>query len=97
MYKCPGQDARNLSSTIRSCPMCGASVEMFSDEQHRRCSKCRTMVFAEETPTCFQWCGGARECLGPERYEQVMKVFREAQERKQHDGACTCPDPDATV
>lgn len=83
MTKCPGQDSRELTISLHPCPNCGAMVEIFSDEQRRRCAECKTMVFAEETPSCIQWCQAARECLGPERYEEVMEVLGKSGEEAQ--------------
>ena len=75
MSRCPGQDFRRMTAAIHPCPTCGEPVEIFSDEQRHRCPQCRTMVFTEEAPTCVKWCKAARECLGPERYEKVMKLL----------------------
>jgi hypothetical protein len=60
---------------MHPCPKCGEMVEIFSDEQRRRCPECKTMVFIEETPSCVQWCTAARECLGPDRYRKVMEAL----------------------
>ncbi len=81
MNKCPGQDSRELTVSLHRCPNCGATVEIFSDEQRRRCTECKTMVFTQETPSCVQWCKAARECLGPERYEKVMEALGTTEER----------------
>ena len=81
MTRCPGQDSRTLTVSIHVCPECGAPVEIFSDEQRRRCPECKTMVFTEETPSCIKWCKAARECLGPERYEKVMALLKEPVDR----------------
>jgi DNA-directed RNA polymerase subunit RPC12/RpoP len=87
MNKCPGQDARNLTAETYRCPNCGSSVEIFSDEQRRRCPVCKAMVFTEETPSCIQWCKAARECLGPERYEAAMRRLRDAEGAGVQDGS----------
>ncbi len=80
MSRCPGQDFRRVTAEIHRCPECGEAVEIFSDEQRRRCPKCRTMVFVEETPSCVQWCTAAKECLGPERYAKVMAALGKSEE-----------------
>jgi len=80
MFKCPGQDSRDLKAAIHPCPKCRTPVEIFSDEQRRRCSNCGTMVFAEQTPNCVTWCKAARECLGPERYEEVIRLLKNSGE-----------------
>jgi hypothetical protein len=30
------------------------------------------MVFREKTPSCIEWCSSARQCLGEERWQQLM-------------------------
>jgi DNA-directed RNA polymerase subunit RPC12/RpoP len=49
--RCPGSDSRNLRVELHKCPKCGADVELFSDESHVRCQKCREIVYREKTPT----------------------------------------------
>jgi DNA-directed RNA polymerase subunit RPC12/RpoP len=70
--KCPGQDMRNLRVSVHKCPNCGAEVEIFSDEMRVRCPKCRQMVYKEKVPSCIDWCASARQCLGEERWRQLM-------------------------
>jgi len=74
MYsKCPGQDMRNLRVEIYKCPECGVDVEIFSDETRIRCKKCGAMVFKEKIPSCVEWCSSARQCLGEERWKQLVR------------------------
>ena len=70
--KCPGQDTCKLRVELYKCPNCGAEVEIFSDETHTKCQKCGTMVFREKMPSCIEWCSSARQCLGEERWQQLM-------------------------
>jgi ribosomal protein S27AE len=72
--KCPGQDTRKLRVELHKCPKCGAEVEIFSDESRIKCQKCGTIVFREKIPTCVEWCSSARQCLGEERWLQLMGV-----------------------
>jgi hypothetical protein len=30
------------------------------------------MVFREKMPSCIEWCSSARQCLGEERWQQLM-------------------------
>jgi hypothetical protein len=30
------------------------------------------MVFREKLPSCIEWCASARQCLGEERWKQIM-------------------------
>ena len=32
---------------------------------------------------CVQWCAYARQCVGDERYEQLMAIAKSQKERKQ--------------
>ncbi|RJQ39316.1 MAG: phosphohydrolase [Dehalococcoidia bacterium] len=70
--KCPGQDDRNLRVELYKCPSCGEEVEIFSDELKIRCSKCKTPIYREKMPSCIDWCASARQCLGEERWQQLM-------------------------
>ena len=76
MSECPGKDDRELTSADYPCPDCGTMVEIFSDERHQRCPKCRTRVFTEAVPSCIHWCKMARECLGDERWDKAMEQVK---------------------
>ena len=81
--KCPGQDMRKLRVELYKCPKCGAEVEIFSDETRIKCQKCGTIVFREKIPSCIEWCASARQCLGEERWQQLIgKGERETSEPK---------------
>ncbi|MCM8781011.1 MAG: phosphohydrolase [Candidatus Omnitrophica bacterium] len=64
MYKCPGQDKRNLKLEVISCPDCGWEVEIFSDEMKVSCPRCKGLVCRQRLPSCVDWCKAANECLG---------------------------------
>jgi len=70
--QCPGQDMRNLRVELYKCPNCGAEVEIFSDEIQVKCQKCGEKVYREKIPSCIEWCASARQCLGEERWRQLM-------------------------
>ena len=72
VFKCPGQDMRKLRVALYKCPNCGAGVEIFSDELKIKCQKCGTKVYKEKMPSCIDWCSSARQCLGEERWHQLM-------------------------
>lgn len=71
---CPGNDGRSLTAGIYKCLPCGGEVEMFSDEQRRRCPSCGLMVVKEQAPTCMLWCQHARECIGEERFKALTAL-----------------------
>ena len=70
--KCPGQDFRKLRVALYKCQNCGAEVEIFSDEVRIKCHKCGEMVYREKMPSCIDWCASARQCLGEERWKELM-------------------------
>ena len=72
MDKCPGQDLRFLTTEEIPCPSCGTLVELFSDEQKRRCHACGARVTRDAAPMCAAWCSSARSCLGEERYDRLV-------------------------
>jgi len=84
--KCPGQDTRKLRVEVHKCPQCGAEVELFSDETRIKCLKCGTMVFREKLPSCISWCASARQCLGEERWQQIMGDKDEAHKQVKPEG-----------
>jgi endogenous inhibitor of DNA gyrase (YacG/DUF329 family) len=45
---------------------------MFSDETRVKCPSCGKYVQSDEVPSCVQWCTGARECLGEQRWKELM-------------------------
>lgn len=75
MSQCPGQDARKLTVCFYPCPSCGYKVEMFSDEMRRKCPKCKEIVHRDALPTCIQWCGAAKDCIGEAKWEEVKELL----------------------
>jgi len=64
IYKCPGQDKRNITAELLKCAKCGYEKEIFSDEIKSQCPKCRSISYREVLPACIDWCKHARECAG---------------------------------
>lgn len=77
IYKCPGQDKKNIEAKVFKCPKCGYEIEVFSDETKARCLKCRSVIYRETLPNCIDWCKYAADCVGRERYESYMKGKRD--------------------
>lgn len=74
LVRCPGTS--NIITpipTIKICPKCNEEVEIWSDESKGRCSKCGTLIFKEESASCIQWCPYVRQCVGEEKYKQLME------------------------
>jgi ribosomal protein S27AE len=60
--------------TLKNCPGCGEEVEIWSDELKTKCGKCGITVTMEATPSCIDWCRAAKECLGEDNYNRMMKA-----------------------
>jgi hypothetical protein len=71
IFKCPGQDDRNLKSEIIRCPKCAYQAEIFSDEVKIRCPGCGDFICKDRLPSCIDWCRYARECLGQEKWQRL--------------------------
>ncbi len=70
--KCPGIDTRYLKVEEQKCPNCGYIVEIFSNEIKVLCPKCKTEIYRQEIPSCIDWCKYAEQCVGKEKYEQLV-------------------------
>jgi NADH pyrophosphatase NudC (nudix superfamily) len=69
--RCPGaMRLRTPTLEIRTCPSCGADVEVFSNELKVKCIRCGTIVY-NDIQSCIQWCKHAEECVGPELYRRL--------------------------
>ena len=86
--KCPGsKHIRQPIPEIFTCPDCGAEVEIWTHERKRKCSSCgRTVVREIDTAWCIQWCQYARECIGVERYKELLRTGAISEKRKE--GIC---------
>ena len=71
--RCPGSaNLRTPTLAIRKCPDCGSDVELFSSDVKVTCEKCGFVVFNDIT-SCIRWCKHARECVGEERYRELVE------------------------
>ena len=71
--KCPGaSNLRTPTIELKKCPRCGTEVEMFSIDMQMDCPKCGFTIF-NDLELCIQWCEYAKECVGEELYERLMK------------------------
>ncbi len=73
IYKCPGQDKRNITAELKKCPKCGYEKEIFSDEIKSICPQCQSISYREVLPTCVDWCKHAKECVGSEAYDSYAR------------------------
>jgi len=82
--RCPGSLKSSLAEPLeRPCPKCGATIEIWSDEERATC-KCGGVVFKDKTPTCVEWCAAAEKCLG--HILDVAKIKAEAAARARAEG-----------
>lgn len=72
IFKCPGQDGRNLKTENINCPQCGYAIEFFSDEINVKCPGCKNIICRNRLPSCVDWCKYARECVGEEKWRRVF-------------------------
>jgi hypothetical protein len=52
---------------------CGREIEIWSDETETVCPYCRQKARRCMPGSCLDWCGVAKECVGPEKYERYKK------------------------
>jgi hypothetical protein len=78
MFKegCPGSaEIRSPSPENIGCPYCGAHNEIWSDETETTCDGCGKLITREMKESCVLWCPSAKECVGAEKYEQLVKAM----------------------
>ena len=73
--------SKELSIIDKTCPQCGAEIELFSVDTEAVCERCGYKVY-NDTLSCVQWCRYARQCVGDEMYERMMKVAEHMKERQ---------------
>ena len=78
LTRCPG--AANMTTPtlkLKTCPECGGEVELFSVDISIECSHCGFKVF-NDIESCIQWCKYAKDCVGEELYDKLMKKQEES-------------------
>jgi len=85
MGGCPGQNTQFWGHEAIFdvfCPNCNSAVEFFKDDAQRTCSKCANVVFNPRMDfSCAKWCPSARTCLGEERYNSLMDISNNEENR----------------
>jgi len=77
--KCPGaKQFTQPPPEFYPCPWCGAEVEIWTNELGANCPQCGQMVTRERIQGCIDHCEMARECLGEERYERLVRQRKAA-------------------
>ena len=74
-FNCPGSmRIKEPMPEIFICPGCGEEVEIWTHERTRKCISCGKSVSREiDSAWCIQWCHYAKECIGAEKYEALLK------------------------
>ena len=62
------------------CPQCGSVIELFSIDTQMACEKCGFIAY-NDALSCVQWCQYAKQCVGEEMYDHLMKLAAEQKER----------------
>lgn len=78
MSGCQGKP-RTPTILEKTCPRCGHEIEMFSIDSQQTCENCGFVAY-NDTLSCVQWCQYAKQCVGEEMYEHMVKI---AQRQKQ--------------
>lgn len=74
---CPGsREIRSPYPEEIRCIFCGHISEIWTDEVETVCKGCGKTISREMKPTCLEWCPGAKECVGAEKYERFMKALK---------------------
>ena len=78
---CPGsREIRTPYPEEIRCLWCDAVSEIWSDEVDIVCGGCGRKISREMKPTCIQWCPAAKECIGAEKYDRLMKRQKNEQD-----------------
>lgn len=76
---CPGSaEIRNPYPEELECLWCAAKNEIWSDEPEMNCKSCGKQISRDMASSCIQWCPAAKECVGAEKYERLMKAMNRA-------------------
>ena len=78
-----GCQSKSRTPTLREqiCPQCGNIIEIFSVDTAVTCEHCGFVAY-NDTLSCVQWCKYARQCVGDEMFEHMMKVAEEQKKRR---------------
>ena len=80
--------SKEISLEEKICPQCGNPVEVFSIDTEVTCDRCGFVIY-NDTLSCVQWCKYARQCVGDEMYERMMRLLE--QQKKKRAGQAETP------
>ena len=76
--QCPGAiNIRMPRMEIKDCPKCGEEIEIFSNEASAKCPECGFVIF-NDLLSCVEWCEYAKDCVGEETYDRLMKQLADS-------------------
>lgn len=81
MNGCQGKP-RTPTISEKICPQCGSVIELFSIDTSMPCENCGFVAYNDNL-SCVQWCKYARQCVGDELYEKLMRIAESQQERRE--------------
>jgi len=75
---CPGsREIRSPFPEEMTCYFCGAVNEIWSDEPETDCKGCKHTIHRDMKMSCLMWCPAAKECVGAEKYERLIKAMKD--------------------
>lgn len=77
---CQGRD-KVPTLEVKTCPQCGAQVEIFSTDTEVTCDKCGFTIY-NDPQSCVQWCKYAKLCVGDELYRKLRGAAEKAAEQE---------------
>ena len=57
---------------VKVCPVCGNLIEMFSTDVTAACDQCGFVAY-NDAQNCIEWCKYAKQCIGEELYNKLMR------------------------
>ena len=77
--KCPGSaNLRTPTLKLKKCPECGRDVEIFSVDIQVKCDNCGFIIY-NDIQSCLQWCKYAKQCVGKETYDRLLKKIKDGE------------------
>ena len=73
--------SKEISLEEKICPQCGNPVEVFSIDTEVTCDRCGFVIY-NDTLSCVQWCKYARQCVGDEMYERMMRLLEQQKKKR---------------
>ncbi len=79
---CQGKPKIEIMDKI--CPQCGHEVEIFSIDTEAKCENCGFVIY-NDMLNCVQWCKYAKQCVGEEMYNAMMKIAEQKKQRREQE------------